>query len=290
MKKVLIIALILTMVFGTIAASAQVNVPPGQAKKGMTQAEWMRLLQMREAQEDDDMEGLYGPFGLLPPGLVGKFIPPGLAKKGLDLPPGLSDRAEEDLPPGIMMRFRQALQWEYEGGVVKPENIFTVGNFGDLVDLLYDEDYEEENIIIRLSQDIELEEPLLISGDRRVEINGLNNALTVDEDEFLVTHWMITVENGAQLILHNTELDGALAGNNVLVGLVFVEEGAKLTAKNNLLSYTVNAFGFDMDEVDYDEEEAEDLADKLMKDNSFDEIEYYITIYDGAEILFDEKV
>ena len=67
-------------------------------------------------------------------------------------------------------------------------------------------------------------------------------------------------------------------------------EGGKLIAKNNLMSYAVNAFGFDMDTSDYDEEEAEELADKLMKDNSFDEIEYYITIYDDGKILFDEKV
>lgn len=115
MKKIFIVVLILTMVFGTIAASAQVNVPPGQARKGMTQAMWMNLLQMREAQEDDDMEGRYGPWGLLPPGLMNKGTPPGLLNNGkVGLPPDLVGR--DVLPPGIAMRFMNTWQWQHRGG------------------------------------------------------------------------------------------------------------------------------------------------------------------------------
>ncbi len=300
MKKILVLALILTMVFGTISASAQGFVPQGQAKKGILPELWMYWMEMREAQEDDDdndeYEEMYGPFKMLPPGLQNKGTPPGLQKKGFNLPPGLSDRSEDELPPGIMMRFMQALQWEYDGTPVKEANRFEAEDYDGLLEILEDADYMDENIMIRLMDNIELEGPLVIEGERRVEIKGEANVLTLDEDEFDENDWMIIVEDGAELVLNNVMLDGALDEadeDDHLEGLVWVEEGGKLSTYSNDVSNAVSAFGYEMDEEDYDKADAEDLATYLMNRNDFTNIDFYLTIYDVDdldEILFDLDV
>lgn len=292
MKKVFVLVLILTMVFGTIAASA---LPPGQAKKVMTQAEWMNLMQVREAQEDDDMEGLYGPMGLLPPGLMNKGTPPGLLNNGkVGLPPGLVGR--DLLPPGIQMRFREEAQWRQEWGIVNPEFIFEVDSYTALIDRLSDTDYMEADMVIRLLDDIELQDSLLIQGDRKVEIHGQGNSMTLEEENFDPDDWMMIVEDKTHLFLRNVKLDGTLddeddeddeTDDETLEGLVYVEEGAALSTLHNSLSNAVRAFGYDWDQGDDAQQEAEDLATYLINTNaSFRDIDYYVTLYEGDSIWF----
>lgn len=276
MRKVLVVALILTMVFGTIAASAQVNVPPGQAKKGMTQAMWMNLMQIREAQEDDDMEGLYGPMGLLPPGLMNKGTPPGLLNNGkVGLPPGLVGR--DVLPPGIEMRFMETWQWQYRWGPEDKEEveIYEAGTRQALLDLLEDEDVE----MILLTDGFTITEPIVLEGDREVWINGNNKLLVADVD---FEGWMIEVTNGTHLHLVNARLDAE--GEDDLEGIIWVEEGSTLTARRNTLRNAAVGFGVEVEEYEEDDEKA------LLNNNWFFNVTDRVVFYDlDGDVLYPEE-
>jgi hypothetical protein len=115
MKKMMITAITATLILSMMVLTASAFIPPGQMKKDDGQS-WLanraRVMALHEGRWDDEVleEALYGPGRELPPGLRGKSIPPGLLKKGLVLPPGLSGRDESDLPPGIIMRFLEAAE------------------------------------------------------------------------------------------------------------------------------------------------------------------------------------
>ncbi|RQD69639.1 MAG: hypothetical protein D5S00_06465 [Tindallia sp. MSAO_Bac2] len=97
MKRTLLLALTLMLIFALVATSAQAFTPPGLLK------------QMERNNSNEELSVGRSSDGELPPGLRGKGTPPGLEKKGLTLPPGLDGR--DNLPPGIMMRFIDALNY-----------------------------------------------------------------------------------------------------------------------------------------------------------------------------------
>ena len=111
----MIMTITATLILSMMILTASAFIPPGQIKK-VNGASWLanraRVMALHEGRWDDEVleEALYGPGRELPPGLQGKGIPPGLLRRGFVLPPGLSDRADSDLPPGIIMRFLEAVE------------------------------------------------------------------------------------------------------------------------------------------------------------------------------------
>lgn len=115
MKKMMTLTITVTLILSMMVLTASAFIPPGQMKKDAGES-WRanreRVMALHEGRWDDEVleEALYGPGRELPPGLQGKGIPPGLLKRDLELPPGLSGRADSDLPPGIIMRFLEAAE------------------------------------------------------------------------------------------------------------------------------------------------------------------------------------
>jgi len=95
MKRTARVSLVLMLVLALTVMSVQA-LPPG-----------LQRMMERNQEQNQEETGYYGPGRELPPGLRGKGTPPGLEKQGLELPPGLIGR--EVLPPGIMMRFVDAM-------------------------------------------------------------------------------------------------------------------------------------------------------------------------------------
>ena len=221
MTRTGVMALVLVLILGLVLVHAEAFTPPGHARKAALEAdeEW-----------DDDF--------LLPPGLRNKGVPPGLQKQGYTLPPGLMNRGLDELPPGIMMRFLHTWEWQEREAPWQRETdedrvLIEVETLDELLDALNEELEEDQWLLIRLENDIELEETLVI--DRDVTIDGQQNFLTAG-DEF--DGWMVEVEEGAELKLYRTGIQGDMddEGNPGDVdGLISVDWDAVLTSGSNRL-------------------------------------------------------
>ncbi|MDW7671510.1 MAG: hypothetical protein SCK57_07430 [Bacillota bacterium] len=277
-KRSATVLLVLVLIFSMTAMSVSAFTPPGQLRKAERAGE---LEQQQHQWRIFNEEGLAQFFRLMPEGIRGKFIPPGLLDKG-GLPPGIQQvfgTDPENWPPGIRMRFGDAIDWnDGRWNEREKREVTEVWNRDDLEDAI-DEKAEE----IKLMRDITIFEALLIDWDLYLDGNGFELGTTSPFDD----DWMIEVIDDAHLRVRKLTINGY--NESGLEGLIKVEEDATLTAVDNELYDAPIGIAFwldvDLDDLDDDDleellEELEEKADDLEDNNKFDDVDEPVVYYD----------
>jgi hypothetical protein len=292
-KRSATVLLVLVLIFSMTAMSVSAFTPPGQLRKAERVGE---LEQQQHQWRIFNEEGLAQFFRLMPEGIRGKFIPPGLLDKG-GLPPGIQQvfgTNPENWPPGIRMRFADAVEWDEEDRDDQSSWLTRdVENFNELKSAL--ESTYVRNII--LMDDIIVEDTLVIN--RKVTIESEDDEkwmLEADED---FEGWMIEVRSTGHLIMYNVVLDGSASDEDDFEGFVKVAKGGKLEVDDNEFNSAPIgiAFWLDvvLDDLDADEreellEELEEKADDLEDNNEFDDVDEPVVYYDeDDDMIYPEE-